>query len=444
MNWWIFFIVAFAAAVDSASAANAAASPTIGDDRDSTSLRGGDRASSQKRQLELEEDNARRFAGFWNFMHKVQGWFHQSSSASSTTKENPTSHHEPNQLHSDGLSQEKHTYPDTDSQDVKLEDHTYPDSSSSLAVQLEPQKLKDEGKIATIVGGNDADPNEAPFFAMMLTYDVDTEEWKYNGCGGTLVSDRHVLTAGHCAASTKGRDKDLDAVYIHAYQPFFGNPGVKFHYSKVESYTVHPSFDDGPNDSDLAIVTMSSPLDINDFPPVQLAPPSFLLRDGDMVNVYGFGRMSYSDDSRVNTLQKVTIPFISRPSCLPFYGDKILSDMVCAGDVEGGGGRDACGGDSGGPMIVTSGYQRVYQTAVISWGDGCADATKVSFFASCVFPTPPLSFARRNLSSFDCPPTYTSRCCLFLLFLARCLCLCPLSLQLDKIDCMPRVGCSST
>jgi len=248
-----------------------------------------------------------------------------------------------------------------------------PAAPSPRAVPLEPQTLKDAGKLATIVGGDNASPDEAPYFAMMLSWSAQNEQWEYNGCGGTLVSNKHILTAGHCA---EGRHVNQDAVYVHAYQPFSGNPGVSFHYSKVESYTVHPSFLDGPNDSDVAIVTMVNALDVSDFPPIQLASPDSIdLDDGDYVKVYGFGRKSYSDETQVSTLQAVSLPFIDRTSCMDFYGTKVLEDMFCAGYEDGG--KDACGGDSGGPMVLSSGNGgEVQQVGLVSWGDGCAGATK--------------------------------------------------------------------
>lgn len=339
--------------------------PTDGN-KDLSNLRGGVASdeSSQQQRREQEESQDRHFAFFSSVVDLIRGWFHHPKPPSPSLPDTGSSSDVQSSDFSGQTAHPSTFYPTSGS------------TSNPLAVKLEPQELKDAGKIATIVGGNDADPSEAPFFAMMLTYDVESKQWEYNGCGGTLVSDRHVLTAGHCAY---GRNKDLDAVYVHAYQPFFGNPGVNFHYSKVLSYTVHPSFDDGPNDSDVAIVTMTDPLDISTFPPIKLAPPTLVLSDGDIVIIYGFGRTSYSDDSQVNTLQSVSIPFISRSTCQKFYGSKILDDMVCAGDV--GGGKDACGGDSGGPMIVYNGNQ-VYQAAIVSWGDGCAATGKPGVYSS--------------------------------------------------------------
>jgi hypothetical protein len=244
-------------------------------------------------------------------------------------------------------------------------------------VLFEPLSFKDRGKMSRIVGGSDASPQEAPWFVMILRFNSDVPQWEFSGCSGVLLSDRHVLTAGHCA---KGRDPANDAVYIHAYQPFWGNPGLDFHFSRVQSYSINPNFDNGPNWSDTAIITMKTPLDLDNFETVDLARPSTPVQDGDIVNVYGFGRLSESSTSSVKTLQSVSMPYISGTSCQEYYpSGNVLEDMFCAGDEDGG--RDACSGDSGGPLV-----KQVDGTAVVlgvvSWGEGCGKADKPGVYTS--------------------------------------------------------------
>jgi hypothetical protein len=265
------------------------------------------------------------------------------------------------------------------SDDVKAAAEYREEDAASVPepILFEPLTLKDTGKMANIVGGSDASPQEAPWFVMILTFNSAVPQWEFSGCSGVLLSNLHVLTAGHCA---KGRDPANDGVFVHAYQPYWGNPNLRFHFSKVESYTMHPDFDDGPNKSDTAIITMKNPLDLEDFETVDLARPSTPVQDGDTVNVYGFGRLSDAGDSSVQTLQRVSMPYISGTSCQEYYPDgDVLEDMFCAGDEDGG--RDACSGDSGGPLI-----KQVDGTSVIlglvSWGDGCGEADKPGVYTS--------------------------------------------------------------
>jgi secreted trypsin-like serine protease len=214
---------------------------------------------------------------------------------------------------------------------------------------------------------------------MFMSWSEINHQWEFTGCGGTLVSDRHVLTAGHCAA---GRDARLDAAYVHAYQPFDGNPGVPFHYSKVLSYQVHPDFDDGPNSNDVAVATLQKPVDPATFRPIRLsAPPSAIqLRDGDGTKVYGFGRQNFRSTAQVKTLQVVDVPFLTREACRQAYGARVLDDMVCTAAAN----RDACSGDSGGPLVAVRGGV-AYQVAVVSWGRGCGSEARPGVYASTLY-----------------------------------------------------------
>jgi serine protease 22 len=260
---------------------------------------------------------------------------------------------------------------------AESDNETSENVSFGEAVFFEPQQLKDLGKIPKIVGGSDADPGEAPWFVMMLTWNKFVPQWEFSGCSGVLVSDRHVLTAGHCV---EGKNPADEGIYVHAYQPFWGNPGLNFHFSRVKSYNLNPNFDNGPNWSDTAIIEMMNPLKLDEFETVTLADPAMEINDDDMVDVYGFGRLAEAGNSDVKTLQKVSLPYISGPVCEQFYdsGD-VLEDMCCAGFDEGG--SDACLGDSGGPMVKqVNGTSVVF--GVVSWGDGCGRKGKPGVYTS--------------------------------------------------------------
>jgi Trypsin len=227
--------------------------------------------------------------------------------------------------------------------------------------------------MARIVGGNTADPTEAPFFTLLITWDESEGVWKNMGCGGAVVSNRHVLTAAHCFS---GRSGKIDAVFINAYDPFRGNPTVPFHFSRIKSYTIHPDFDDRTNVNDVVIITLKRRIkDTVSFPPVRLLHPQQGVVDGQETTIYGFGKRMDNDTAPVETLRSVSIPFISNAACRQYYPLSLMPDMICAGvphHREAGiaSSRDACTGDSGGPMTLIGDDDLVYQVGIVSFGDG--------------------------------------------------------------------------
>uniref|UniRef100_A0A8B9MG42 Peptidase S1 domain-containing protein n=1 Tax=Accipiter nisus TaxID=211598 RepID=A0A8B9MG42_9AVES len=69
-------------------------------------------------------------------------------------------------------------------------------------------------------------------------------------------------------------------------------------------------------------------------------------------------------------LQKATVPLMSKEECQARYRKRRIGDkVICAGYDEGG--RDACKGDSGGPLSCK--HEEVwYLVGITSWGEGCA------------------------------------------------------------------------
>jgi len=252
-----------------------------------------------------------------------------------------------------------------------------------------------------IVGGSE--DNSLDSFAMHLRYVPEDGMWKFAGCGGTLISKCHILTAGHCMNGARsGRSK---AVYVNAWRPFSSNTdtttGVTkpYHVSLIDldkTFT-HPQFNNTGNLNDIAVLTMKKciPDDQSDlFEVMEVANEDFWRKrssellvppNGDDQNltktfVAGFGQVSPSDTSVPPALQSVDVSLFGREDCEAKYNDKLLfssidliqPDMYCAGAPSGG--KDACLGDSGGPNYYTDpGTLKSTQLGIVSWGIGCAE-----------------------------------------------------------------------
>ncbi|XP_025835628.1 trypsin-7-like [Agrilus planipennis] len=111
--------------------------------------------------------------------------------------------------------------------------------------------------------------------------------------------------------------------------------------------------------------------------PVSLPPPNVVLPAGTMATVAGWGDLS--DGGVIPTqLQAVTIPIISNEECIRHYNGTfaLISDRsLCA--LYAPGGRDACRGDSGGPLTVNG-----VLYGVVSQGIGCADPRYPGIYAN--------------------------------------------------------------
>ena len=60
------------------------------------------------------------------------------------------------------------------------------------------------------VGGEEAEVSEFPWAALLQLRSSETN--KTSRCGGSLISDRHVLTAGHCLRET-AKNGEIEDVY---------------------------------------------------------------------------------------------------------------------------------------------------------------------------------------------------------------------------------------
>ncbi|XP_018361821.1 PREDICTED: uncharacterized protein LOC108760388 [Trachymyrmex cornetzi] len=188
-------------------------------------------------------------------------------------------------------------------------------------------------------------------------------------CGGALINDRWVISAGHC--------------FYHAQNNYwvarigatrrgsFRSPHEQL--LRVDYISLHPDYVDHVFLNDIAVIRLEQAVNFSDYiRPVCL--PKAPVLTGTVCVVTGWGQLYEIGRVFPDTLQEVQIPVMSTEDCrrktlfLPLY--RITNGMLCAGLENGG--KDACLGDSGGPLVCLSPFENRYVLqGITSNGYGC-------------------------------------------------------------------------
>ena len=205
------------------------------------------------------------------------------------------------------------------------------------------------------------------------------ENTQNQGCGGTLVSDRHVVTAAHC---TNGQSPSKLKVVIGETTLAISDDTLRF-VSTVAVIKQHHGYDPSTTANDICVLELEEAVDLNLYPHIKPAclPYTSTISDfiGQTAVVSGWGAVG-SGDSLTSHLHEVDVEVFGSLNC-GIHTSAMTLDMFCAGAMEGG--KDSCQGDSGGPLIASDPNNNGALTliGVVSWGYGCAGVNAPGVYA---------------------------------------------------------------
>jgi secreted trypsin-like serine protease len=302
-----------------------------------------------------------------------------------------------------------------------------PATLAALALIVPATAIAQSGGSAEprIVGGNTASVSTYPWQAAVTISPSKAAGNAHNRqfCGGSLITSRIVITAGHCVADTdpdcalvcnseapictplsdpspgdgtcKLDPDDVDVV-LGRTTLSDTSQGAEFGVQAVKLGTnFNGSYGTGVPRFDAAYLVLSAPA--NGLTPIKIAgTDEGALWDTDSPeDISGWGTTSGAVfASTQDTLRAATVQVLPDPSCSSAYStDYDAGTMLCAGLP--GGGVDTCSGDSGGPLeaaLQGGGYRLVGLTG---WGEGCAQAASPGVYTRVAAP------AMRSLIASD-------------------------------------------
>lgn len=140
---------------------------------------------------------------------------------------------------------------------------------------------------------------------------------------------------------------------------------------QISQVIVHENYNSAIIDNDIALLKTATKLTLGT---VNAAAGVLPAQGSDVAaetttTTSGWGRLTETNPNLPVDLQIVSKPSIDRTVCRNAYaaaGLTVTDNEFCAGHL-GEGGKDACGGDSGGPVIANG-----QLVGLVSWGVGCA------------------------------------------------------------------------
>ncbi|MBU1986082.1 MAG: serine protease [Proteobacteria bacterium] len=215
--------------------------------------------------------------------------------------------------------------------------------------------------VPQIIGGYEASSGDWPWMTAIL-YAGEPDLYYAQYCGGVLIASNWVLTAGHCVEGKSASDIQV-AVGVNDLTNW---SGTRIAVKRIVKHPAYVSF----AANDIALLELNStsaqqPITIFSGASVQGIDSQLL---GQMTTLVGWGLADTTTSLYYpSRLQQVNLPVIADWYCNSGYWVILSGSQLCSGYPVA---KDACSGDSGGPMMLKVDGQWVH-VGLVSYGADC-------------------------------------------------------------------------